>query len=255
MRSGLIFDIKEFAVHDGPGIRTTIFMKGCPLRCAWCHNPEGLRDGPEMMRGAGGERMAGRWIRSDELAAVINRQARILREAEGGVTFSGGEPLSQADFVAETIDQLEDLNVLLDTSGYGAEEDFVRVAERCDLVYFDVKLIDDEIHQRHTGQSNRLILGNLERLSALGIPFVIRVPLVPGITDTAENLGAIAALAKGLAQGPNGLLGVELLPYNRAAGAKYAACGRSFEPGIDESRPVSADMAPFKRLGIPVRVV
>jgi len=141
MVSGIVFDIKEFAVHDGPGIRTTVFLKGCPLRCSWCHNPEGISPEPQVIRGPPGERVAGREYTSEELAAILNGQADILRANEGGITFSGGEPLLQARYVAEVIDALDGVHVLLDTSGYGSEQDFRLLARRSDLVYYDLKLV------------------------------------------------------------------------------------------------------------------
>src|SRR5512135_1042485 len=117
MTQGIVFDIREFAVHDGPGIRTTVFLKGCPLACQWCHNPEGQSRQPQEMLSSGGRRIAGKEYTPDELAAILNRQADILREAEGGVTFSGGEPLMQAAFVSEVIDRFRGIHVLLDTCG------------------------------------------------------------------------------------------------------------------------------------------
>jgi pyruvate formate lyase activating enzyme len=247
---GLVFDIREFTVHDGPGMRTTVFLKGCPLRCRWCHNPEGLVMAPTIMRSAVGERTVGRGYEADELAAILNGQAAILSANGGGVTFSGGEPLMQAAFVAEVIDRLQGLHVVLDTSGFAEADDFAAVVSRCDLVYFDVKLIDPVAHQRWTGQENGPILRNLASLQELQRPFVARVPLVPGVTDTIDNL---EALARTLSLAPT-LLEVQLLPYNRAAGGKYAACGMTFDPGYDEDREPNVDMTPFRRLGIEVRV-
>lgn len=250
MLSGMVFEIREFAVHDGPGIRTTVFLKGCPLHCSWCHNPEGLSPLPQTIQSAVGPRMVGRSYTSRELAAILCRQAEILRANAGGFTFSGGEPLQQAPFVAEVIDRMAGNHVLLDTSGFAPGSDFRLVAEKCDLVYFDLKLHDPIAHLRYTGVSNAPILSNLRLLSAMGVPFVIRVPLVPGITDTEENLSGIAELVRGL----TGLIRVDLLPYNRAAGGKYKALGMSFQPGFDEHRPVSANPEPFERAGVPVRV-
>ena len=250
MSTGIVFDVREFTVHDGPGVRTTVFLKGCPLRCGWCHNPESQRREPETMRGAAGERIAGREYDADELARLLNRQADVLRLGEGGVTFSGGEPLAQAGFVADVVDRLAGLHVVLDTSGYAAEESLRLVAGRSSLVYYDLKLIDPAAHRRHTGLDNAPILRNLRVLSEMGVPFVARVPLVPGVTDTAANLSAIAETVSGLP----GLQRVDLLPYNRAAGGKYAAVGREFRPSYDESRPVNADTRPFEELSVPVRV-
>ncbi len=250
METGVVFDIKEFAVHDGPGIRTTVFLKGCPLRCAWCQNPEGLSPKPQVMRGLAGERTAGTEYSSAALAELLNRQAAILRRNEGGVTFSGGEPLMQAGFIAEVMAALEGLHTLLDTSGYAPQDDFRLVAAKADLVYFDLKLADPEEHRRWTGAENAPILRNLRLLAELPTPFVIRVPLVPGVTDTDANLAAIAETVAGL----NGLQRVDLLPYNRAAGGKYRACGMEFHPRYDEERDVSGNTTVFNRLGIPVHV-
>lgn len=230
-RSGMVFDIREFTVHDGPGIRTTVFLKGCPLRCAWCHNPEGLSPEPQLLRGTGGDRWVGKEYRSTELAELLNRQAEVLRD-KGGVTFSGGEPLSQAAFVAEVIEQLDRLHVVLDTSGYASEHDFRLVVEKADLVYFDLKLIDPAAHRRWTSVDNDPILRNLRILGAMGKPLVIRVPLVPGVTDTEANLAAIAAAVKELPC----LERIDLLSYNRAAGGKYAACGLRWEPDYEEDQ-------------------
>lgn len=250
MISGVVFDIKEFAVHDGPGIRTTVFLKGCPLSCSWCHNPEGQSREPQVLRSPMGERIAGREYSSGDLATYLNRQASILKANEGGVTFSGGEPLLQAAFVAEVIDQLDGLHVLLDTSGYGSEDHFRLLTERSDLVHFDLKIIDEPLHRCFTGCSNGPILRNLGLLSEMGVPFIVRVPLIPGVTDTGENLAAIAKTVRGLP----GLVRVDLLPYNKMAGAKYRAAGMEFAPGFDESRTPQANTALFEKMGLKVKV-
>jgi pyruvate formate lyase activating enzyme len=248
--SGTIFDIREFTVHDGPGIRTTVFLKGCPLRCMWCHNPEGLSKMSQVMQSPIGTRLVGTKYSPQELSALLNRQAPILKANEGGVTFSGGEPLLQAPFVAEVIDLLDDLHVVLDTSGFGREQDFLMLLERVHLVYYDLKLIDDQTHRDYTGSSNKQILRNLQILSASRVPFVIRVPLVPGVTDTPQNLSAIAQTVQDLP----GLLQVDLLPYNPAAGAKYAPLGMEFHPEYDETGPVNIQTDYFDQAGVKVSV-
>jgi pyruvate formate lyase activating enzyme len=248
--SGVVFDVREFTLHDGPGIRTTVFLKGCPMACTWCHNPEGLDPAPQVMRSLTGDRTAGRRYEAAELAETLSRQASILASGEGGVTFSGGEPLAQATFVAEVIDLLPGVHVVLDTSGFGGQDAFVALARRADLVFFDLKVMDPVAHRRWTGQDNAPILRNLALLADLRRPFIARVPLVPGVTDTNENLTAIAAA---VASQPT-LVRVELLPYNRAAGGKYAACGRTFLPGFDEARAPNVEVRPFRRAGIEVRV-
>ena len=251
MRTGLIFDIQEFAIEDGPGIRTTVFLKGCPLRCQWCHNPESQSSVPQMICSPSGDRLAGVEYTSHELAERLNRQRTLLQAGKGGVTFSGGEPLRQADFLAELIEQLDDLHIILDTSGYGTRRALRMLLKLVHLVYYDLKSTDPRIHQLYTGQSNRPILENLQILSASGVPFVLRVPLVPGVTDTVENLSAIAAVARTLP----GLLHVDLLPYNRAAGAKYAAVGIPFQPTFAEDQPVNPRLELFEQAGLEARMV
>jgi len=251
MRSGIIFDIKEFAIHDGPGIRTTVFLKGCPLSCMWCHNPEGQLQQPQVIRSPVGERVAGVEYTSLEMAALLNQQVAILRANEGGVTFSGGEPLLQADFVAEVVDLLDDVHILMDTSGYGQEQDFCRLVDRSDLVFFDLKLIDGTAHQHYTGCDNAPILSNLQLLNEMGKPFVVRVPLVPGVTDTEQNLTGIVQTVRGL----SALLRVDLLPYNKAAGSKYHYAGMEFKPDYNESGKLNPNTALFEQAGIKVSVV
>lgn len=250
MSTGTVCDIREFTLHDGPGIRTTVFLKGCPLRCSWCHNPEAQSREPQVIRAGGFRRVVGTNYEAAELSALLNRQAAILKANGGGVTFSGGEPLLQARFVAEVIDRLCDLHVLLDTSGYAAEAEFRMVVAKCQLVYYDLKLIDPDAHRRFTGVGNASILSNLHCLGEMGVPFVIRVPLIPGVTDTDANLSAIARTVRTLP----GLVRVELLPYNRAAGGKYAALGMAFDPGFDESAKVNANLEPFTDALIEARI-
>jgi pyruvate formate lyase activating enzyme len=247
MQTGIIFDLKEFAVHDGPGIRTTVFLKGCPLACMWCHNPEGQRREPQVMNGS---RVAGTEYTSAQLAALLNRQAPIFQHNEGGVTFSGGEPLMQAEFIAEVIDQLAEVHVLLDTSGFGKESDLRLLIPRVDMVYFDVKLVDAQAHRAYTGVDNAPILRNLQVINDCRLPVVIRVPLVPGVTDTDENYRQIAALVVGMPA----LVGVDLLPYNRQAGAKYPAAGMRFEPSYDETQAVHINEGIFQAAGVRVTV-
>jgi pyruvate formate lyase activating enzyme len=205
---------------------------------------------PQIMRSPAGERVLGKVYPARELATLLNKQADVLRGCEGGVTFSGGEPLMQAQFVSEVIDLLEDLHIVLDTSGYASEGDFRMVAGKSDLVYYDLKLVDRQAHLRYTGVDNALILSNLRAASSLGVPFVVRVPLIPGVTDTGENLTLIAATIRGLP----GLERVDLLPYNKAAGGKYKGLGMEFQPAFDEGRDVNIDTEPFVSAGIRVNV-
>ena len=246
----MIFDLKEFAIHDGPGIRTTVFLKGCPLNCSWCHNPEGKSRYPQIMRTEVSERLAGKEYTSEALANRLNGQAEIFKLDGGGITFSGGEPVMQAEFVAEVIDLLDKIHILIDTSGYGNRKDFLQLISRADMVYFDLKIIDPELFREYTGGNIDIVLENLHILSDAEVPFVIRVPLVPGVTDTENNLSSIIKVIRGLP----GLIRLDLLPYNRLAGAKYKATCMVFHPKFDETTELNIPSRVFEDSGVPWRV-
>nr|WP_278739639.1 radical SAM protein [Alistipes onderdonkii] len=182
MEKGIVFSIEEFAIHDGPGIRTTVFLKGCPLRCAWCHNPEGISPEPQYMDRRDGRTMCGYAICSGELAGKLLRNKAVYAMNRGGVTLTGGEPLLQAAFAAEVLAALQAAGVhtAVETSGYAAPDVFRRVAGHADLVLFDVKHADPVQHRRWTGVDNAPILRNLAWLCTSGRPFVVRIPLIPG---------------------------------------------------------------------------
>lgn len=231
MTEGIVFSIEEFAVNDGPGIRTTVFLKGCPLRCAWCHNPEGWNSEPEKIDKKGREEICGYRISATALAERLQRDTDLFRDSGGGVTFTGGEPLMQADFLAEVMDLLPDINKAVETSAYAPEESFRKVMERADILLFDIKLIDPDMHKRYTGADNGPILRNLDILKASGRPFIARIPLIPGVNDSKENMEASADL---LRDAP-GLKRVELLRYNKIAGAKYPMLSLTYAPPFDET--------------------
>ena len=249
--SGVIFDIKEFALNDGDGIRTTVFFKGCPLRCAWCHNPEGLDPRPELYikqngcldcglcrRGCSHPecRPFGRCLHICpknlvtvkgeiwEASALANRLLRgsdLLRASGGGVTLSGGEPLLQADFAAALLDQLSGkVHLAIETSGYADPAVFQKVITRCDFVYMDLKLADPTAHKRWTNVSNERILANARWLKESGIPHTFRTPLIPNIVDTPTNLAALQSIV--------GSDAWEHLPNNTLAPAKYKSVGREW---------------------------
>lgn len=220
---GLIFDIKEFALNDGPGIRVTVFMKGCPLRCRWCHNPEGMSYAPQLNFKT--QKMVGVEYSPEELAAKILKHADVFELGGGGVTFSGGEPSLQADFLCATAALLPGIHKVLDTCGYCSEETFQKLLKAFDLFYFDLKLIDDKQHLQNTGVSCKQIQKNLRTLAASGKPYHIRIPLIPDITDTPENLDAIFQTLMTLENKP---LRVDSLPYNILAGGKYEAYGMQY---------------------------
>ena len=248
--NGTIFDIKEFSIHDGPGGRITVFLKGCPLRCIWCHNPEGLKKEPQLMHKKnlctncgmcksvcshkeckpfgrcihaccnGALSVTGYEISAEELADKLNKNENLLKSLNGGITISGGEPLMQADFACELADKLK-LHKAIQTSGYADEDTYKRVIDKFDYIMQDIKLVDCEAHKLYTGASNEKILKNIEYLKNSGKEFIFRVPMIPDITDTKENLDAIAKLTEGY--------NVEYIPYNTLAGAKYEMLGMEYK--------------------------
>jgi len=202
------------------------------------------------MRTEVSERLVGKEYTSEELANRLNGQAEIFKLDGGGVTFSGGEPLMQAEFVAEVIDLLDKIHVLIDTSGYGSRNEFLQLISRADMVYFDLKIIDPVLFREYTGGNIDIVLENLRILCDTEVPFVIRVPLVPGVTDTETNLSSIVKIIKGLP----GLIRLDVLPYNRLAGAKYKATGMDFHPKFDEAAELNIPSRVFEDSGIPWRV-
>ena len=247
MTSGTVFSIEEFAVHDGPGIRTTVFLKGCPLRCAWCHNPEGQAFEPEPMVKKGETSVCGEEYSSERLAEKLLRDEGIFRMNGGGVTFTGGEPLAQAKFLVEVLDRLAGrIHTAIETCGYAPKEVFREVTGQVDLVMMDVKMVDPDLHRKWTGRGNALILGNLETLIASSRPFIARIPLIPGVNDGEDNLEATAALL----EGADGLQRVEILPYHKTAGAKYPMVSRDYVPGFDTDRAPRLDTEPFEKRNI-----
>ena len=263
MSECLVFSIEEFSVFDGPGIRSTVFFKGCPLRCEWCHNPEGQSFSNLILRTDNGCLRCGECVRraeikdgkpiytessiagcpqnllryaakrytAEELCATLSKNIAILNAGEGGVTFSGGEPLSNHEFLLECLEILRGkTHRAVQTCGYAASEVFKKVLDECDYMLFDVKLASEEQHRRYTGVSNRLILQNLATLAKSGKSFVIRSPMIPDVTDTEENIRGIAEILV-----ENGIKYIELLPYNKLAGAKYALVDKVYAPSFDGS--------------------
>ncbi len=229
MMTGLIFDIKRFALHDGPGIRTTVFLKGCPLRCWWCQNPESIREFSETLQIKSITSSYNKFCDEDvtfgseysaaELLVELLKDRIFYEESNGGVTFSGGEPLIQHKFLREILSECKNvgLNTAVDTSGYASFNIIESIYDDTDLFLYDIKIIDDELHRKFTDVSNELILNNLKRITSLGNKVHIRIPLIPGITDTEKNLSDIINFIKTL----KNIGQIDLLPYNKIAESKY----------------------------------
>ncbi|MGM9681399.1 MAG: glycyl-radical enzyme activating protein [Eubacteriales bacterium] len=277
MSDGVVFDIKELGQYDGDGVRLTVFLKGCPLRCIWCHNPEGIS--PEIQlfkrekdcircnlcktpcrhsecRDAGVclyrcpkglLSVVGKRYRPQELADEILSYGDFLKY--GGVTFSGGEPTLQADFLSEVCDRLPHIHKAIETCACTDPDRFLHLCLRMDQIFVDLKLWDSDLHKTYTGRTNGQILANIRSLSVAHLPFTLRVPLIPGITDTIDNQKAIADFASTLGS----LQRVELLGYNRFTPAKYRKFGLTC-PISGELPEINPHPEFFSERGIDCRV-
>ena len=212
---GVIFNIKKYALHDGPGIRTTIFFKGCALNCWWCHNPEGISQSIESSCG-----VVGSEISVTELIDEIKKDWIFYEESNGGITISGGEPLLQIDFLLQLVKKIRsviDTSVTLDTSGFAPWEKIELIKDEIDLFLYDIKLLDDKLHQKYTGVSNKEILSNFEKLDKEGKNLIIRFPVIPGLTDIPSNIDQMCDWMKTLSKTNE----IHLLPYHKIAKGKY----------------------------------
>jgi len=270
---GIIFDIKRYAIYDGPGIRTTVFFKGCPLRCWWCHNPEGQLRTYEIMyfeykcihchtcvhvcplkavtfdenevqhidrevcTGCGicaehcptrALRLVGREITVEELMDEIEKDVQLYDSSGGGVTFSGGEPLFQPQFLKEALKACKEryIHTALDTSGYALRDVLKSVMPYVDLFLYDLKLADDEEHKKYTGVSNKLIKENLKFLVENGRAkdIILRFPVIPGITDTEKNINGLVEFISSL----KGISEIDLLSFHDIS-EKFRRLGKQYK--------------------------
>lgn len=278
MSSALVFSIEEFSVFDGPGIRTTVFLMGCPLRCEWCHNPEGQSTTNSIIRSPNGCVKCGNCVKyathddsktvftqqsidncpngllrhcanqytAEQLCAKLEQNVALLNASGGGVTFSGGEPTLNTTFLLDCLHLLDGkTNRAVQTCGYCPPTTFEQVLANCDYVLFDIKLVDTATHKKYTGVDNDVILHNFGTLAASGKQFVVRTPLIPTVTDTETNITNIAML---LSQ--NGVHYIELLPYNKMTGAKYPLIGKKYAPSFDETISVATREEIFAQYGV-----
>jgi len=298
IQRGIVFDVKRYAVNDGPGIRTTVFFKGCPMRCWWCHNPESQNPKPELMykrtrcKGSGecvkkcpkkaiskgGQyvsinrklcnscgkcalacpsdalMLVGRAAGADEMLKEIERDVTFYDESGGGVTFSGGEPLMQPDFLEALLGDCKERNIrtALDTCGYASCETVDRIMDKVDLFLYDIKSMDDQTHRKYTGVSNKLVIQNFKRLAENGSSISIRFPVIPGVNDNTENIIRTGefALSHSVKQ-------VCLLPYHRAGIEKYRSLDKTYRLK-DIQSPSDEKMQMIKEklitLGLDVRI-
>jgi len=214
MQDQCIFKIQKYSIHDGPGIRTTVFFQGCPLSCRWCHNPESQRVPGKISPQDMDILVAG-------IMGEIEKDMIFYEDSGGGVTFSGGEPLSQPQLLFRLLDQCreKEIHTCLDTSGYAEASLLLQAREKTDLILYDIKLIDPAAHEALTGKPVLPVLNNLKELSAHKAAVSIRFPLIPNMTDTKENIeGVILFLLNHTV-----FRGIHILPFHKAGEGKYTA--------------------------------
>ncbi len=246
---GTIFDIQRFSVHDGPGIRTTVFMKGCPLRCRWCHNPEGLLMIPQLQffkekciscRRCGNRSLfsdaekcptealtvCGHTVSEEEILGEILKD-RIFYGETGGVTFSGGECLLQADFVSEVLSLAKGagIHTAVDTCGYVPWSSIEKTLPFCDLYLYDIKCINPDKHKQYTGVDNTQILQNIKKLSQSDKEIWIRIPIIPDFNNSESEIEAIASFVSEL----KNITQVTLMPYHSLGASKYETLGLTYQ--------------------------
>lgn len=270
MTVAAIFNIQKYSVHDGPGIRTTVFLKGCPLKCAWCHNPESQNYEKEIIVSiekcidcnscidsctekcititnkelvidknrctlcgkctrscpTNAIEMVGKDMTADEVMHEIEKDMVFYEESGGGVTFSGGEPLMQFEFIDLILKKCKEkgIHTAIDTSGYTSWNNIYNISKNVDLFLYDIKHINEDKHMKLTGVSNRQILDNLSNLAKLGSNVWIRVPIIPGINDDDENILGIGQLMNSLK-----LKDIFILSYHNIATEKYRKLGKTYD--------------------------
>ncbi|QEE17271.1 glycyl-radical enzyme activating protein [Promethearchaeum syntrophicum] len=260
--SGIIFDIKKFAVHDGPGIRTTVFFKGCPLTCWWCHNPESQNFKLEQFinpknedNGRDNFKIIGKNLTVKEVFKEVEKDIIFYDESGGGVTFSGGEPLSQPEFLLSLLKlcRINKIHTVLDTSGYTTEDIINNIKEYVDLFLYDLKFHDSEKHEKFTGVPNQQILNNLIKLSENGSKIIIRIPIIPGINDDSDELNKIRYFISNL----KNIQGIDLLPFHKIGKNKYIKLNLPYlmedfnEPSHEQMEKIKLK---FDSINIPVKI-
>ncbi len=241
--SGRIFDVQKFSVHDGPGVRTIVFLKGCFLRCKWCCNPESQSYDIQTMMQNGKAKTIGRDVTVEEVINIVKQDMPYYRRSGGGMTLSGGEMLCQSDFAYALLRTAKEnaINTAVETTGFAPYEKIEKLLPYIDTVLMDIKHINSAKHQAFTSQPNERILENAVKIAQNANKLIIRVPVIPTFNDTEEEIAAIAQFASGL----QGVREIHLLPYHRFGKDKYDGLGREYGMG-DLPSPTDAHMQTLK---------
>ena len=263
--TGVIFSVKRYSIHDGPGIRVTFFMKGCPLGCIWCHNPEGispLREKIIRTNRVGGkdfcrEEEVGKFYTVTDITDILDQEKVFINRSGGGITFSGGEPLLQSDFLLEALKacKTKGYHTVVDTAGYASCDNYKAIIPYTDIFLFDLKHLDDDRHYELTGVSNKLILENYMMLLNNAKEMIVRIPVIPGINNSSGHMGRMKKYIEGSKTA--GLKKINLLPYHKIGSSKYKRFGRDWKmEGIEP--PSKAEMSLLKELfsetGVKVKI-
>ncbi len=223
---GRIFDIQRYSIHDGGGIRTIVFLKGCPLRCKWCCNPEGQHYNVEKMTLGGKEKIVGQDVTVGEIIDIVERDRIYYRRSGGGLTLSGGESLTQPDFAVALLKTAKErgINTAMESTGFADFSVISRYLPYLDLYLMDIKHMNSAKHKEFTSQPNELILENAKKITDAGARLIVRTPVIPTFNATKEEIGEIAKFASSL----KGVTQMHILPYHRIGTDKYKGLNRDY---------------------------
>lgn len=247
---GRIFDIQRYSIHDGPGIRTIVFLKGCVLRCRWCCNPESQSYDIETMMVQGKPKTIGQDITVKEVMETVKKDRPYYRRSGGGLTLSGGESLCQPDFTRDLLRAAKEsgINTAMESMGCASFETIEKILPYLDTYLMDIKHTNAAKHKEFTGRSNELMLENAKKIAQSGMTnLVIRVPVIPGFNDRADEIESIARFSNSLP----GVKKIHLLPYHRLGQDKYEGLGREYLMG-DVLPPTNEHMEKLRQVVLRV---
>lgn len=260
---GLIFNIKRYAIHDGPGIRVTFFMKGCPLKCWWCHNPEGISPVKEIVeridrigtKEFSVDELVGKEYTVSELIDITRRDNVFIEESNGGVTFSGGEPLMQAHFLEDSLRafKAEGYHTAVDTSAGTDRSIIEKILPYTDLFLIDIKHMDDNKHIEYTGASNKQILDNYKYILSSGKDIILRIPVIPSFNDDKGHLQLLRDYIR--SNSGSNLKRIDLLAYHKTGSSKYSKFNiRNRMEGIEQASALVMNQIKEYLAGVGVKI-